>query len=74
MQIEARLKRGASGLYNARKLLEWHPVQVGLKVEDINIEDFSIRINKDRQYHKLNTPGFKEEYNKAMAWMMLNVN
>jgi hypothetical protein len=50
---------------------KWEMVPVGQKPEEINFQYYSIRINKNRQYHRVDTPGFIEEYNKAMSWMML---
>jgi len=50
----------------------WFTVDIGQKFEDFNIADYSVRINKDRQYHRRDTPGFKEAYNEAMSWMMLS--
>jgi len=50
----------------------WVSIQTGLKFEDVDIDAFSVRINKDRQYHRADTPGFKEAYNKAMFWLMLH--
>lgn len=53
----------------------WEDVVPGLKFENFNIDEFSVRINKDKQYHRIDTPGFKEAYNEAMSWIMLtNVN
>ena len=53
---------------------EWMLIRTGIKYDDLDFEHYSIRINKDRQYHTANTKGFKEAYNKAMSWMMLNEN
>jgi len=49
----------------------WFPVQADTKFEDLNMSYYSVRINKDRQYHRPDTPGFKEAYNKAITWMKL---
>ena len=70
MLIEARHKSGSHGDYWERS--DWKEIAPGTKIEDLNMSHFSIRINKDNQYHNLDTPGFKEAYNKAMSWMMLN--
>jgi len=49
----------------------WQPVNPSLKFEDLNMENYSIRINKDKQYHRIDTKGFKEAYNKSVTWMRL---
>jgi hypothetical protein len=49
----------------------WAPVNSNTLFKDINMLYYSVRINKDRQYHRLDTPGFEEAYNKAITWMKL---
>ena len=49
----------------------WEPVNSNTKFEDLNMEYYSVRINKDKQYHRKDTHGFKEDYNKAISWMKL---
>ena len=49
MIIETRLKQFPGD--------PWDPINPGLKLEDFNFAHYSIRINKNRQYHTLNTTG-----------------
>jgi len=49
----------------------WAPVNSDTKFEDLNMEYYSIRINKNRQYHRKDTKGFEEAYNKAITWLKL---
>jgi len=45
---------------------------LGLTLKDIDFKRHSIRINKDRQYHRADTPGLNEVFSKAMIWMQLS--
>ena len=49
----------------------WAHVNSNTKFEDLNMEYYSVRINKDKQYHRKDTKGFEEDYNKAITWMKL---
>ena len=49
----------------------WEPINSKLNFDDLNMTSYSIRINKNKQYHRSDTKGFKEAYNKAITWMRL---
>ena len=53
-------------------IYDWAPVPLEWKAEEISFEQYSIRINKDRQYHREGTKGFVDAFNKSMLWMQLN--
>ena len=57
--------------FNGIEWGDWEPVHPNTKFEDLTLEDYVIRINKNRQYHRIDTPGFKEAYNEAISWMKL---
>ena len=67
MIVEAKLKSKIWGWGNT----SWNPVSIGLKFNHFKFDDYSMRINKNKQYHRYDTKGAKEAYEKAMAWMIL---
>ena len=52
--------------------IDWTTVPSSWKASDVNFKSYSIRINKDRQYHRQGTAGYEEAFNKAMTWMKLS--
>jgi len=74
MIIEYKRKSGWIPLEFSHSVqsIDWRPVPKSWKAQHINFDAYSIRINKDRQYHTAGTPGFIDSFNKAMSWMMIS--
>lgn len=62
--VEYRLK-------DSRRRAYWQPLNPHIPFDELNMEFYSVRINKNRQYHRGDTSGFNEAYTKAVAWMIL---
>jgi len=72
MIIEYRAKRSNDNWFV--DTVNWRTMNSDMVFIDFNFDFYSIRINKDRQFHRADTPGCKEEWEKAMMWMKLTAD
>lgn len=70
MMIEYRAKGDRKVWFNDNSI-EWLPLHFDMNWKDFNWDFYSVRINKDRQYHRGDTKGCREVFEKAQAWNKL---
>jgi len=50
---------------------DWHKLPEYITYDELNLDSYSIRVNRDRQYHTKEGKGFRDEFNKIQGWRRL---